>query len=108
MISDRNVLDGQLQKAIEQLETVKGVFAPITRGSEGAKSQQLAEALIKGRQIIGVTLQTFPHALEEIRKNKGLAGRKYAIIADEAHSSQSGNAAKSLKQVPNNCRHGRR
>lgn len=99
VISDRNVLDGQLQKAIEQLETVKGVFAAITRGSEGAKSQQLAEALIKGRQIIGVTLQTFPHALEEIRKNKGLAGRKYAIIADEAHSSQSGNAAKSLKQV---------
>lgn len=99
VISDRNVLDGQLQKAIEQLETVKGVFAPITRGSEGAKSQQLAEALIKGRQIIGVTLQTFPHALEQIRKNKGLAGRKYAIIADEAHSSQSGNAAKSLKQV---------
>lgn len=99
VISDRTVLDGQLQKAIEQLETVAGVFAPITRGSEGSKSKQLAEALIKGRQIIGVTLQTFPHALEEIRKNKGLAGRNYAIIADEAHSSQSGDAAKSLKNV---------
>lgn len=99
VISDRTVLDGQLQKAIEQLETVAGVFAPITRGSEGSKSSQLADALIKGRQIIGVTLQTFPHALEEIRKNKGLAGRNYAIIADEAHSSQSGDAAKSLKKV---------
>ncbi len=99
VISDRTVLDGQLQKAIEQLETVAGVFAPITRGSEGSKSAQLADALLKGRQIIGVTLQTFPHALEEIRKNKGLAGRNYAIIADEAHSSQSGDAAKLLKKV---------
>lgn len=99
VISDRTVLDGQLQKAIEQLETVAGVFAPITRGSEGSKSKQLAEALLKGRQIIGVTLQTFPHALEEIRANKGLAGRTYAIIADEAHSSQSGEAATSLKKV---------
>ncbi|MGL3805637.1 type I restriction endonuclease subunit R [Paeniglutamicibacter sp. R2-26] len=99
VISDRTVLDGQLQKAIEQLETVAGVFAPITHGSEGSKSKQLAEALLKGRQIIGVTLQTFPHAMEEIRKNKGLKGRNYAIIADEAHSSQSGDAAKSLKKV---------
>lgn len=99
VISDRTVLDGQLQKAIEQLETVAGVFAPITTGSEGSKSKQLAAALIAGRQIIGVTLQTFPHAMDEIRKNKGLAGRSYAIIADEAHSSQSGDAAKALKSL---------
>ena len=99
VISDRTVLDGQLQKAVEQLETVKGVFAPITSGTDASKSAQLAEALLKGRQIIGVTLQTFPHALEAIRKNKGLAGRAYAIIADEAHSSQSGDAASSLKSV---------
>ncbi|GAA1874733.1 type I restriction endonuclease subunit R [Paeniglutamicibacter psychrophenolicus] len=99
VISDRNILDGQLQRAIEQLETVAGVFAPITRGSEGSKAKQLADALLKGRQIIGVTLQTFPHAMEEIRNNKGLAGRNYAVIADEAHSSQSGDAAISLKKV---------
>lgn len=99
VISDRTVLDGQLQKAIEQLETVKGVFAPVTSGSEGSKSAQLAAALLAGKQIIGVTLQTFPHALEEIRANRGLAGRSYAIIADEAHSSQSGDAAKSLRNV---------
>jgi hypothetical protein len=53
VISDRTVLDGQLQKAIEQLETVAGVFAPITTGSEGSKSKQLAAALLKGHQIIG-------------------------------------------------------
>jgi type I restriction enzyme R subunit len=97
VISDRNVLDGQLQRAVEQLEAVPGVFAPITSGNESSKSRALAAALVAGRQIIGVTLQTFPHALNEIRDNQGLKGRKYAIIADEAHSSQSGEAAKSLK-----------
>ncbi|TXK11132.1 type I restriction endonuclease subunit R [Microbacterium wangchenii] len=99
VVSDRQVLDGQLQRAVEQLETTAGVFQPITRGGDASKSAQLAEALLAGKQIIGVTLQTFPHALETIEKNTGLAGRRYAVIADEAHSSQSGEAAASLKQV---------
>ncbi|MGK9148364.1 DEAD/DEAH box helicase family protein [Plantibacter flavus] len=99
VVSDRQVLDGQLQRAVEQLETTSGVFQPITRGGDASKSAQLAEALLAGKQIIGVTLQTFPHALETIEKNTGLAGRRYAVIADEAHSSQSGEAAASLKQV---------
>src|SRR5690606_5589955 len=98
-VSDRQVLDGQLQRAVEQLETTSGVFEPITRGGDASKSKQLATALLAGRQIIGVTLQTFPHALTEIENNAGLAGRKYAVIADEAHSSQTGEAAASLKQV---------
>ena len=99
VVSDRQVLDGQLQRAVEQLETTPGVFQPITRGGDASKSAQLAEALLAGKQIIGVTLQTFPHALETIEKHTGLAGRRYAVIADEAHSSQSGEAAASLKQV---------
>ena len=99
VVSDRQVLDGQLQRAVEQLETTTGVFEPITRGGDSSKSTQLAKALLAGRQIIGVTLQTFPHALTEIEQNAGLAGRRYAVIADEAHSSQSGEAAASLKQV---------
>ncbi|CAH0237719.1 type I restriction endonuclease subunit R [Microbacterium foliorum] len=99
VVSDRQVLDGQLQRAVEQLETTSGVFQPITRGSDASKSSQLAEALLAGKQIIGVTLQTFPHALNELEKNAGLAGNRYAVIADEAHSSQSGEAAASLKQV---------
>ena len=98
-VSDRQVLDGQLQRAVEQLETKSGVFQAITRGGNASKSKQLAEALLAGKQIIGVTLQTFPHALNEIEKNKGLEGRKYAVIADEAHSSQTGQAAASLKEV---------
>ncbi len=99
VVSDRQVLDGQLQRAVEQLETTSGVFQPITRGGEASKSKQLAEALLAGKQIIGVTLQTFPHALETIETEAGLAGRRYAVIADEAHSSQSGEAAASLKLV---------
>jgi type I restriction enzyme R subunit len=99
VVSDRQVLDGQLQRAVEQLETTSGVFQPITKGGDASKSKQLAEALLARKQIIGVTLQTFPFALEVIKANKGLAGRKYAVIADEAHSSQTGEAAASLKQV---------
>lgn len=99
VVSDRQVLDGQLQRAVEQLETTSGVFQAITRGGDASKSAQLAEALLAGKQIIGVTLQTFPHALETIERDAGLAGRRYAVIADEAHSSQTGEAAASLKQV---------
>lgn len=99
VVSDRQVLDGQLQSAVEQLESRPGVFKGITSGSEGSKSGQLAEALLAGKQIIGVTLQTFPHAMNLIEKDVGLAGRTYAVIADEAHSSQSGEAAASLKQL---------
>ncbi|WP_424467038.1 type I restriction endonuclease subunit R [Pseudoclavibacter helvolus] len=99
VVSDRQVLDGQLQRAVEQLETTGGVFEAITRGGDAAKSARLAEALVGRKQIIGVTLQTFPYALKLIRDSAGLAGRKYAVIADEAHSSQSGDAAKRLKEV---------
>lgn len=99
VVSDRQVLDGQLQRAVEQLETTPGVFQSITRGADDSKSKQLAEALLARKQIIGVTLQTFPHALSVIEANEGLRGRRYAVIADEAHSSQSGEAAASLKQL---------
>jgi type I restriction enzyme R subunit len=50
--------------------------------------------------IIGVTLQTFPHALQQIREKGGtLSGKRFAVIADEAHSSQSGAAAGKLKEL---------
>ncbi|MDQ0000464.1 type I restriction enzyme R subunit [Pseudarthrobacter sulfonivorans] len=98
VISDRKVLDGQLQDAVKQLNKTDGVFEAIT-SSGGSKSKSLSKALLGGTQIIGVTLQTFPFALDEIAKNKGLKGKSFAIIADEAHSSQSGDAAKNLKKV---------
>ena len=63
----------------------------------GAKSQELADALHDGTKIIIVTIQTFPYALELIRTQADLKGKSFAIIADEAHSSQAGEASKRLK-----------
>lgn len=100
VIADRQVLDRQLQDAVDQLVTATGTFQAITRGSEGSKTAQLTEALASGIPIIGVTLQTFPHALKQMRDAGGaLAGKRFAVIADEAHSSQTGAAAGALKEL---------
>lgn len=98
VVSDRKVLDSQLRAAILQIENTRGLVQAVD-GSQGSKSGQLAQLLEAGTRIISVTIQTFPFALEEIRKNRKLAGKKFAIIADEAHSSQSGTAANKLKEV---------
>lgn len=96
VITDRNVLDAQLQEAIRQIDRTPGVVAHIA-GLGGAKSQELAEALSGGTKIIIVTIQTFPYALSLIREKADLAGKRFAVIADEAHSSQAGEASKRLK-----------
>lgn len=102
VIADRQVLDQQLQDAINQLVTTTGTFQPITRGKGDSKAKQLVQALTSGVPIIGVTLQTFPFALEEMTREGGqLAGKRFAIIADEAHSSQSGKATDSIKAMLN-------
>src|SRR6478609_2558851 len=73
---------------------------PATLCAEGAsKSGQLAEAFAAGKKIVVCTIQTFPFALEEVRKLAATEGKRFAVIADEAHSSQSGEAAAKLKQV---------
>ncbi|MGB3731321.1 type I restriction endonuclease subunit R [Microbacterium sp.] len=104
VITDRTVLDDQLQKAIKQIEGVDGTVATINadevrKAGEGSKSGLLAKTLLSGKLIIIVTLQTFPYALKAIQDNAGLAGRSFAIIADEAHSSQTGEASKKLREV---------
>jgi type I restriction enzyme R subunit len=100
VVTDRNVLDSQLQETISQFQKTSGVVQAITRNeSGGSKSAKLAEALKDGASIIVVTIQTFPFVLEEIQKTTSLKDRSFAIIADEAHSSQSGSTAKKLKQV---------
>ncbi len=100
VVTDRTVLDSQLRDAIYQIEHKKGVVLPIT-SDRGSKSEQLVEALTGANpaQIIIVTLQTFPFVLEAIQQEGSLKSRTFAVIADEAHSSQTGNAAKKLKQV---------
>jgi type I restriction enzyme R subunit len=98
VVTDRTVLDAQLQDTIYQFEHKGGVVARI-EAKAGVKSEQLAAALIDRTPIIIVTLQTFPFALDAIRTQASLRQRAFAVIADEAHSSQTGSAASALSKV---------
>lgn len=100
VITDRTVLDSQLQDTIFQFEHKDGVVARINRQEgEGSKSEKLAKALEEATPIIIVTIQTFPYVLSAIEDSVSLKERRYAIIADEAHSSQTGSTARKLKEV---------
>jgi len=104
VVTDRNVLDAQLQEAIKQIDNDAGIVTAIDideARKQGAtsKSGLLAKALTSGKLIIVVTIQTFPFAMAEIRQNAGLRGKRFAVIADEAHSSQTGQTATKLKAV---------
>lgn len=98
VVSDRNVIDAQLQEALFEFERTKGVVATITSDS-GSKSAALADALDAGKKIIVCTMQTFPFALEAVRERAATDGKRFAVIADEAHSSQAGETAAKLKAV---------
>jgi type I restriction enzyme R subunit len=91
VITDRRVLDRQLQRTMRQFEQTLGVVENID-----TTSRQLKEALEAGKTIIVTTLQKFPVIVKEIRS---LPGQRFAVIVDEAHSSQSGESTKSLKAV---------
>lgn len=115
VITDRKVLDKQLQDAIYQIEHAQGVVKAIDQDAK-----QLAEALIDGTKIVITTLQKFPFVLrgllhaagaenqdkasdEEKQQAKAwqdaIAARRYAVIVDEAHSSQTGETARELKAI---------
>lgn len=100
VVTDRTVLDSQLQNTIRQFEQTAGVVRAITRdiGSQ-SKSEQLAEALQEQVRIIIVTIQTFPALYDALDRYPALAAGQYAIIADEAHSSQTGSSAAKLKAI---------
>ncbi|MFC7625568.1 type I restriction endonuclease subunit R [Microlunatus sp. GCM10028923] len=104
VVVDRTVLDSQLQDAIRQIDGTGKIVATISpedvrKAGAKSKSGLLAQALKNGELIIAVTVQTFPFALEEIRADSALKGKRFAVIADEAHSSQSGQISSKLKQV---------
>ena len=100
IVTDRNVLDAQLQDTIYQFEHVDGVVGRINKEEgDGSKSEKLASALESSQPIIIVTIQTFPFVLKAIENSVSLKERNYAIIADEAHSSQTGSTARKLKEV---------
>lgn len=91
VITDRVVLDRQLQDTIFQFEHRTGVVQKIDENS-----QQLADALTAGKNIIITTLQKFPYLIDKIGE---IPKRNYAVIVDEAHSSQGGETARSLNEV---------
>lgn len=98
VVSDRTVLDSQLQEAIFDFQRTTGVVATITNTS-GSKSGQLAQALADGKKIVVCTIQTFPFALKEVQELSATQNKHFAVIADEAHSSQTGAAAAKLKSL---------
>ena len=115
VITDRKVLDKQLQDAIYQIEHAQGVVKAIDQDAK-----QLADALIDGTKIVITTLQKFPFVLRGLLRAAGaenqdkasdeekaqakawqeaIAARRYAVIVDEAHSSQTGETARELKSI---------
>ncbi len=91
VVTDRRVLDRQLQRTVRQFERTLGVVENID-----TTSRQLKQALEDGKTIIVSTLQKFPVIADQISR---LPGQRFAVIIDEAHSSQSGESSKSLKAV---------
>jgi len=90
VVTDRRVLDKQIRNTIKQLEQTKGVVNPVD-----VNSQQLKEYIELGKSIIITTIQKFPFISEEISK---LKSKKFGVIIDEVHSSQSGETSKHLKK----------
>ncbi|WP_321421707.1 type I restriction endonuclease [uncultured Methanobacterium sp.] len=91
VVSDRRVIDQQLQVQVKAIEKTKGVVEVIDKDAH-----QLGEALKTGSNIVVTTLHKFPYILEEVSE---MPTRKYAVIIDEAHSSQTGTMARKMKQV---------
>jgi type I restriction enzyme R subunit len=98
VVSDRTVIDTQLQEAVFDFERTTGVVATI-KGESGSKRGELAVALAGGKKIVVCTIQTFPRALAAVQELTATQGKRFAVIADEAHSSQTGEAAAKLRQV---------
>jgi len=98
-VSERNVIDSQLQDAIFGFERTAGVVATI-KGEGNSKSTELADALSGDRKIVVCTIQTFLFAMKAIRELAAPSGKRFSVIADEVHSSQTGEAASKIKQIP--------
>lgn len=94
VVTDRNVLDQQLQNTIYQFEHKQGVVQRIDQDSA-----QLADAITAGTNIIITTLQKFPFALQHLGD---VPGRKYGVVIDEVHSSQGGTASRKMNEALSN------
>lgn len=95
VVTDRKILDSQLQETIYQFDHVLGVVECIDNKKS---SSDLKDAINQNKKIIITTLQKFPIIYKEVE----MAGKSFAIIVDEAHSSQTGEASKKLKKALGN------
>lgn len=93
VVTDRKVLDKQIQDNIRQFEQVPGTVAYI---DDNKTSKDLKDAIEQGKRIIITTLQKFPVISDVIAQNKD---KTYAVIIDEAHSSQAGESARHLRKA---------
>ena len=98
VVSDRTVIDSQLQEALFDFERTTGVVATI-KGESSSKSSELAAALSGDKKIVVCTIQTFPALYKKMSEMASNDGKRFAVIADEAHSSQTGDASAKLKAV---------
>lgn len=93
VVTNRVVLDGQLQETINSFDHQAGLVAAI---DDKKTSKDLADAIDDNRKIIICTIQKFPFAYEKMKK---ISGKKFAVIVDEAHQGQNGKSAKTLKKA---------
>ena len=98
VVTDRRNLDENITEQLKSFARVANLVQYVGEES-GSKSDQLKTALIEGKKIVVVTVQTFPFVLEKI---DSMANANYAIIIDEAHSSQSGATAAQMNAVLSN------
>lgn len=98
VITDRTALDTNIRQDMQMMDASLGLVVSVGENS-GAKSPQLRRAIEDGDHIITCTLQTFPHVLKLLDENENIAGRRWCVIADEAHSSQTGSSASALREL---------
>jgi type I restriction enzyme R subunit len=97
VVTDRRLLDKQLRENIREFSEVKNIVAP------AHSSAELKSALETGKKIIITTIQKFPYIVDGIAD---LSDKRFAVIIDEAHSSQSGTAAGKMNQAMGNTSEG--
>ena len=97
IITDRRILDRQIRETIKGFAQVGSIIGAVREGVGSSKTEQLAGFLKQGKKIVISTVQTFPFVLDRIGEEH--RGKKFAIIIDEAHSSQGGRTAAAMSMA---------
>jgi type I restriction enzyme R subunit len=97
VVTDRRILDKQIRDTIKGFAQVSSIIGAVKEGDGQSKTQQLSNFLKQGKKIIISTVQTFPFVLDQIGEEH--RGKKFAIIIDEAHSSQGGRTAAAMSMA---------